>query len=140
MKYLDEFLQESASFGEKTEPAKPAKPAKGTFAGFAGTSPEPFACFEGEIKRSISSFSSSYIERYSLSYHVERLVSPPVEVAPGVTIVDVQRCIKATLVDLQSYVNAKNAGREHHWVENLVDEKLARLELCGVKAEIRTVQ
>ncbi len=45
-----------------------------------------------------------------------------------------------TIGDLLSYISAQNRGASHHWVEQILDEKLERLKLCGVKAEIRKLQ
>jgi hypothetical protein len=60
--------------------------------------------------------------------------------APYVTILDPAKFVSATLADLASYVSAKNQGRQHSWIEDIVDEKIEQLRLCGVEAEIRTVQ
>jgi hypothetical protein len=59
---------------------------------------------------------------------------------PYVTILDPAKFVSATLADLASYVSAKNQGRQHSWIEDIVDEKIEQLRLCGVEAEIRTMQ
>jgi hypothetical protein len=59
---------------------------------------------------------------------------------PWVTILDPAKFVSSTLADLASYVSAKNQGRHHSWIENIIDEKIEQLRLCGVEAEIRAVQ
>ena len=56
------------------------------------------------------------------------------------TILDPAKFVSATLADLASYVAGKNQGRRCSWIEDLLDEKIEQLRLCGVEAEIRTVQ
>jgi len=55
------------------------------------------------------------------------------------TITDVPKYVDSTLTDLAAYVAARNKGRIRHWAEDLLDEKLAGLRLCGVLAEIREI-
>jgi len=69
----------------------------------------------------------------------ERLPQAPITVNPGLKIVDVAQFTKSTIQDLARYVTAKNRG-VNHWFEMVLDEKLAQLQQCGVKAEIRTIQ
>jgi len=64
----------------------------------------------------------------------------PLTVGPGLRIADVAKCAERTIGDLVSYLSAKNRGAAHHWVERILDEKLEYLKICGVKAEIRTLQ
>jgi hypothetical protein len=59
---------------------------------------------------------------------------------PYLTILDPAKFVSATLADLASYVSAKNQGRHHSWIEDIIDERIEQLRLCGVEAEIRTVQ
>jgi len=66
-------------------------------------------------------------------------VYPPIQLRPGVTVMDIDIFIVRTLQDLASYVSAANRGSKH-WVATLLDEKIEGLERCGVKAEIRKVQ
>lgn len=68
---------------------------------------------------------------------VPQVSGPPV---PYVTILDPAKFVSATLADLARYVAAKNQGRHHSWIENILDEKIEQLRLCGVEAEIRVVQ
>jgi len=68
-----------------------------------------------------------------------KTVTGPVMIAPGNTITDVEAFVTTTIRDLLIYVSAENSG-SRNWVRDLLDEKLERLELCGVKAEIRCVQ
>ncbi|HYT58087.1 MAG TPA: hypothetical protein VEQ38_25565 [Verrucomicrobiae bacterium] len=56
---------------------------------------------------------------------------------PCVTIVDPAKFVPATLAELTSFISAKNSGRHGLWIENIVDEKIEQLRLCGVEAEIR---
>jgi len=69
----------------------------------------------------------------------ERYPIAPVSLRPELTVADVQRFVDSTIRDLLVYVTAKNRG-SGHWVERVLDEKLEQLELCGVTAEIRTIQ
>ena len=64
----------------------------------------------------------------------------PLTVGPGLRIADVAKSAERTIEDLLSYITAQNKGAAHHWVEQILDEKLERLKLCGVKAEIRKLQ
>jgi len=68
-----------------------------------------------------------------------KTVTGPVMIAPGNTITDVEAFIASAIRDLLRYVSAENNG-SRHWVRDLLDEKLERLQLCGVKAEIRSIQ
>ncbi len=70
----------------------------------------------------------------------ERLPQGPIAVNPGVTIIEVAKFIEATIQDLVSYMSAQNRGSAQHWADGVLDEKLEQLALCGVEAEIRTIQ
>jgi hypothetical protein len=64
----------------------------------------------------------------------------PIKANPWTIILSPERFVDATLDDLASYVAARNAGSSGHWVEDLLDEKIEQLRLCGVNVEIREVQ
>ena len=70
----------------------------------------------------------------------EKLPQGPIAVNPGITIMDVAQFIEATIQDLMSYVSAQNRGSARHWLDGVLDEKLEQLALCGVRAEIITIQ
>lgn len=66
--------------------------------------------------------------------------SPPIRVVDGVTIADPQRFVSRTIAELERHVRAVNAGRSSYIGKyHLVDEKVRRLALCGVKVEIKDV-
>lgn len=79
------------------------------------------------------------IPRLTIIVKESRKVVPPIRIQPWITVLDPDRFIDATLGDLAAYVAAKNHGKRH-WVENLLEEKLEQLELCGITAEIVIVQ
>ena len=79
------------------------------------------------------------IPRLTIIVKESRKVVPPIRIQPWVTVLDPDRFIDATLGDLAAYVAAKNHDKRH-WVENLLEEKLEQLELCGITAEIVIVQ
>jgi len=63
----------------------------------------------------------------------------PVAIGPWQSITDAEKFAEATIQDLLTYIVAKNRGSGHHWVKRLLDEKLERLQRCGVKVQIREV-
>ncbi len=63
----------------------------------------------------------------------------PVHLTPWLIVCDASRFIEATLADLAVYVAAKNKGEARHWMENLLEEKLEHLRLCGIEVEIMEV-
>ncbi len=81
----------------------------------------------------------SQTPRLTLNLKSTRKVVPPIMIQPWITVLDPDRFIDATLGDLAAYVAAKNHGKRH-WIENLLEEKLEQLELCGITAEIVIVQ
>jgi len=54
-------------------------------------------------------------------------------------IIDAGKFIEATLGALAACVAARNSGRTH-WAEDLLEEKISALRLCGVNAAIERVQ
>ncbi len=66
-------------------------------------------------------------------------VEPPIRLSVAETVVDPQRFLDTTLADLEAYVAAKNKSEAKHWMENLLEEKLEHLRLCGIEVEIRKV-
>jgi len=64
-------------------------------------------------------------------------VEPPIRLSVAETVVDPQRFLDTTLADLEAYVAAKNKGSAKHWMENLLEEKLEHLRLCGIEVEIK---
>jgi hypothetical protein len=81
------------------------------------------------------------IERFSLVVTRVGATNSPrlVQLNSWTTIIDVPKYVDSTLSDLATYVAARNKGRIRHWAEDLLDEKLAGLRLCGVLAEIREI-
>ncbi len=73
-----------------------------------------------------------------LSVRSVREVPPPIQLAPGVTVVDPGRFVETTLGDLELCVSARNRG-SRHWAERLVEEKIANLAACGIEAGIMEV-
>jgi hypothetical protein len=82
------------------------------------------------------------IERFSLVVTRVAATDFPrglVQLNSWTTIIDVPKYVDCTLADLAAYVAARNKGRIRHWAEDLLDEKVAGLRLCGVEAEIREI-
>jgi hypothetical protein len=65
--------------------------------------------------------------------------TPTVRLNAWTVVTDIPNFVDANLRDLASYVAARNKGRTRHWAEDLLDEKVAGLRLCGVEAEIREI-
>ncbi len=63
----------------------------------------------------------------------------PIAIDPWQSITDAEKFAEATIQDLLTYIVAKNRGSGHHWVKRLLDEKLERLQRCGVKVQIRAI-
>ncbi len=70
---------------------------------------------------------------------LEKLTTGPITIGPSLRIVDVAKFTESTIQDLVTYLAAKNRD-SYHWVDRVLDEKLEYLELCGITAEIRSVQ
>ena len=83
--------------------------------------------------------SGAFSPRLTLSVTSRREIPPPIRLTPWVIVVDPNRFIETTLGDLAVYVAAKNHGKRPY-VENLLEEKLEQLELCGITAKIVIVQ
>lgn len=96
-------------------------------------------CKGGSIDESGRVAAESETPRLTFIVQRTRKVVPPIKIQPWITVLDPDRFIDATLGDLAAYVAARNHGKPH-WVEDLLKEKLDQLELCGVVAEIVTVQ
>jgi len=62
-----------------------------------------------------------------------------VAIAPWQSITDAEKFAEATIQDLLTYIVTKNRGSGHHWVKRILDEKLERLQRCGVKVQIRAI-
>jgi len=79
-------------------------------------------------------------QRLRLSVRRVREVPPPIRLGLGVTVVDPGRFVEADLGDLEAYVAAKNKGSAKHLMENLLEEKLEHLGLCGIEVEIKCTE
>ncbi len=63
----------------------------------------------------------------------------PIVIGPRASITDPEKFAEATIQDLLTYIVTQNRGSGHHWVKRILDEKLERLQRCGVKAQIRAL-
>ncbi len=63
----------------------------------------------------------------------------PIAIAPWQSITDAEKFAEATIQDLLTYIVTQNRDSGHHWVKRILDEKLERLQRCGVKVQIREV-
>jgi len=66
-------------------------------------------------------------------------IPPPIRIAPAEVVTNPELFIARSLEDLAVWVEAQNRGAGH-WMENLLDEKIERLRLCGVIVEVRRIQ
>jgi len=53
---------------------------------------------------------------------------------------DIPKFVEGTINDLMVFLESRNAGRRHHWMDLLIDEKVEQLKLCGVTVEIRALE
>jgi hypothetical protein len=81
----------------------------------------------------------SSFRRFTLIVNKVEVVPSPIALTSWITVVDPPRFVEATVEDLAAYVDDKNRGSSH-WADDLLDEKLQYLRLCGVNAEIRETQ